>query len=95
MKTLALPDRATPSRSFFMTILGNGIYGLPEAARLTGLKPGRVRESFQERLDTSERPPVFRSDYESIGGDRAISFHDLIDLFIAGQLREHGVSLQA
>jgi hypothetical protein len=32
-------------------------------------------------------------DYEPVGGDYALSFHDLIDLFVAGQLREHGVSL--
>jgi uncharacterized protein (DUF433 family) len=29
-----------------------------------------------------------------VGGDRAISFHDLIELFVAGRLRDHGVSLQ-
>ena len=47
------------------------------------------------------RPPrcaaqasVFQSDFPSRGGDRAISFHDLVELFIAGQLRDHGVSLQ-
>ena len=38
--------------------------------------------------------PVFRSDYPAVGGDRAISFHDLIELFVAGQLRDRGVSLQ-
>ncbi len=29
-----------------------------------------------------------------MGGDRAISFHDLIELFVAGQLRERGVPLR-
>jgi len=28
-----------------------------------------------------------------VGGDHAISFHDLIELFVAGQLRDRGVSL--
>ena len=78
-----------------MSILGHGIYNLPEAARLTGLKPQRVREWFGERAMTAARKPVFRSDYESVGGDRAISFYDLIELFVAGQLRDRGVSLQS
>jgi uncharacterized protein (DUF433 family) len=76
-----------------MSILGNGVYGLPEAARLTGLNRNRVREWFQGRPDESRRP-VFRADYRKVGGDLAISFHDLIELLVAGQLRDHGVSLQ-
>jgi uncharacterized protein (DUF433 family) len=76
------------------TMLGNGVYGYREAARLTGLKPERVREWFRTRSTSVKRPPVFSSDYKAIDGGRAISFLDLIDVFIAGQLREHGVSLQ-
>jgi uncharacterized protein (DUF433 family) len=78
-----------------MGILGHGVYSLPEAARLTGLNRQRVREWFQGRPNEEARKPVFRGDYQSIGGDRAISFYDLIELFVAGQLREHGVSLQS
>jgi uncharacterized protein (DUF433 family) len=78
-----------------MGILGHGIYNLPEAARLTGLRPNRAREWFRGRPGTPSRDPVFRSDYPSVGGDRAISFHDLIELYVAGQLRDRGVSLQA
>lgn len=75
-------------------MLGRGVYSLSEAARLTGLKPPRVREWFSGRPSDRDPKPVFRSDYRSVEGDRAISFHDLIELFIAGQLRDHGVSLQ-
>src|SRR4051812_30742701 len=78
-----------------MRILGHGIYNLSEAARLTGLKSHRVREWFRGRTNTRVSTPVFRSDYLAIGGDRAISFHDLIELFVAGQLRDRGVSLQS
>jgi uncharacterized protein (DUF433 family) len=77
-----------------MSILGHGVYTLPEAARLTRLRSQRVREWFQGRTNEQVRRPVFRSDYQSIGGDRAISFHDLIEVFVAGQLRNNGVSLQ-
>jgi DNA-binding transcriptional MerR regulator len=77
-----------------MEILGHGVYSLPDAAKLTRLKPQRVREWFVRGRTAGARASVFRSDYQSLGGDRAISFHDLIELFIAGQLRDHGVSLQ-
>ncbi len=78
-----------------MSIFGHGVYNLPEAARLTGLRPPLVREWFHGRPSTQLRKPVFRGDYPSVGGDQAISFHDLIELFVAGRLRDCGVSLQS
>jgi uncharacterized protein (DUF433 family) len=77
-----------------VSVLGNGVYGYSEAAMLTQLAPDRVREWFRNRPTGSKRTPIFRGDYEPIEGDRAISFLDLIDVFVAGQLRSHGVSLQ-
>lgn len=76
------------------TILGNGVYDYREAALLTGLMPARVREWFRDRTAGSKRSPVFQGDYQPVDGSRAISFLDLVDVFVAGQLREHGVSLQ-
>jgi len=76
------------------TMLGTGVYGYREAARLTGLKQERIREWFRSRPAGSKRGPVFRRDYQPVDGARAISFFDLIDVFVAGQLREHGVALQ-
>jgi uncharacterized protein (DUF433 family) len=77
------------------SILGHGVYGLSEAARLTRLPVFKVREWFTGRSTHHGLQPVFSSDYESVGVDRAISFLDLIELFIAGRLREQGVSLQS
>lgn len=74
-------------------VLGHGVYTFTEAARLTGLKNARVREWFRGRSPGS-RSPVFRSDFEPVDGEYAISFLDLVDVFVAGQLREHGISLQ-
>lgn len=77
------------------TLLGRGIYTYREAARLTGLKASRIREWFRNRsADRNGRQPVFTGDYEPIEGDFAVSFYDLVDVYVAGQLREHGVSLQ-
>lgn len=73
--------------------LGNGVYNLTEAARLTGLRPQRVREWFRGRTSTAV-PPVFAGDYRPVAGHLAISFHDLVEVFVAGQLRDKGVSLQ-
>lgn len=78
-----------------MNILGRGIYSLSEAARLTQLKPSRVREWIIGRPTLASRKPVFHTDYRSIDATHAISFHDLIELFVAGQLRNHRVSLQS
>jgi uncharacterized protein (DUF433 family) len=74
--------------------LGRGLYTFQEAARLTGLKDSRIREWFRGRLSRSGRKPVFAGDYAPVEGDSAISFYDLIDVYVAGQLRDHGVSLQ-
>lgn len=76
------------------TMLGHGVYNFREAAQLTKLKRARVSEWFRGRPVASTRKPIFLGDYRPVDGDYALSFHDLIDLFVAGQLREHGVSLQ-
>lgn len=73
--------------------LGGGFYTFSEAAQLTGLKAGRIREWFRGQ-QTHRTKPVFLGDYAPVDGDYAISFHDLLDVFVAGQLRDHGVSLQ-
>jgi uncharacterized protein (DUF433 family) len=78
-----------------MEILGHGVYSLPEAARLTRLKGRRVREWFRGRKQVLSRKPILHGDYQPISGDNAISFLDLIDLFVVGQLRNHGVPLQS
>lgn len=73
--------------------LGLGIYDLREAARLTGLHPARVRRWFVQRPSEASRKPVLKADYSPVGDECPISFLDLIDVFVFGQLRTHGVSL--
>jgi uncharacterized protein (DUF433 family) len=76
-----------------MVILGRGVFSIPEAARLTRLRPARVREWFRGRASGTPPAPVFQSDYPVVAGEYAISFQDLIELFIGGRLREIGVPL--
>jgi uncharacterized protein (DUF433 family) len=79
-----------------MDILGRGVYGLAEAAKLTRLRPARVRDWFGPHDENRAGRALFESDYPSVGDDRAISFLDLVEVYIAGRLREANppVSLQ-
>lgn len=70
-----------------MDIFGKGVYSFGEAAKLVRLKPSRVREWF------AGKKPVFTSDHAPIGTVHAISFLDLVEVFVAGHLRECGASL--
>jgi uncharacterized protein (DUF433 family) len=75
------------------TVLGHGVYTYAEAARLTGLHRARIGEWFRGQ-PSAQQASTFQSDYEPVEGEHAISFLDLIDVFVAGHLRDDGVSLQ-
>lgn len=77
-----------------ISLLGHGAYSFADAARLTRLKSFRIREWFRGRSDEG-RKPLFHSDYDGLTEENLISFMDLIEVFIAGQLRDRCVSLQA
>lgn len=73
-----------------VSLLGKGVYSFPDAAKYTRLRTGRLREWF--RSNTRQR--VFLSDFDDKTENLLISFNDLIEVFIAGQLREHGAPLR-
>lgn len=78
-----------------MDVLGHGVYTVPRAAKLVRLPEQRVREWFRGRKSSAkQRKPVFLGDYQPIEDAFALSFLDLIDVYVAGQMRQHGVSLQ-
>jgi uncharacterized protein (DUF433 family) len=79
-----------------VNILGRGVYNITEAAKLTQLRPGRVRAWFGTPIEDPAGRNVFVADYPPVGDDRAISFLDLIEVYIVGRLREASprVSLQ-
>jgi uncharacterized protein (DUF433 family) len=72
-------------------VLGRGVYSFAEAARLTGLAPQRVRSWF--RRPTRLGRTAFSADFD--GAPFNLSFLDLVDVVVAGRLREEGVSLQS
>ena len=73
-------------------VLDKGIFGLSEAAHYTGLPIQRIRSWFAASVPG--RKAVFDADYEKFDGTHAISFLDLIDVLVAGKLRDHAVSMQ-
>ena len=75
------------------TLIGRGVYTYREAATLAGLKRSRVREWFSLRA-SAKSEPIFQSDFAGRTSQQLISFLDLVDVFIAGQLRDAGISLQ-
>ncbi len=78
-----------------MDILGHGVYDISEAARFTGLKPARVREWFRGWSSDPIPHRVFRGDYAGVAAGHSISFLELVEVFVAGYLRKHGVRLRS
>jgi len=72
--------------------LGKGAYRVTEAARYTRLHPQRVRAWMRRAADAVD--PFLNSDYPEKAGICVLSFWDMIDVLVAGQLRRQGVSLQ-
>ena len=73
-----------------LSLLGNGVYSFADAAKYTRLKHSRIREWFRNREDGKG---LFRSDFGESTDQKLISFHDLIESYIAGQMRDNGVTL--
>lgn len=68
-------------------MLGHGVYALAEVAAFTQLRPGRLRGWIKDH-------PFLNTDYDVVEGDFALSFLDMIEILVAGQMREHDVPLQ-
>jgi uncharacterized protein (DUF433 family) len=68
-------------------MIGEGTYTLAEVSRFTEVHPSTVRTWFKGRPDGAARGSVFQSDYQPVGRDYAVSFLDMIDVLVAGQLR--------
>ncbi|MEI8379345.1 MAG: DUF433 domain-containing protein [Planctomycetota bacterium] len=76
-----------------MILIGRGVYSYSDAASLTQLKSARIREWFASRSE-AKLGAIFQSDFTGQTEHPLISFLDLVDVFIAGQLRNSGMSLQ-
>ncbi len=73
------------------TILGRGVYGIPEASRLARVPVQTARRWF---VGDKRHGALLAPSIPTVDGRTAISFLDLIDLLVVGQFRQAGVSLQ-
>ncbi|MGE3180134.1 MAG: hypothetical protein AB7N71_00760, partial [Phycisphaerae bacterium] len=73
--------------------LGQGVYSIGEAAKLTEIAPGSARRWFFGRPDSASGS-VLSPDYPRVGKEVAISFLDLIDLLVVGRFRDLEIPLQ-
>ncbi|MBC7603164.1 MAG: DUF433 domain-containing protein [Ramlibacter sp.] len=83
------------------SLIGAGIYPLPQAARLVGESARNVRRwlkgySWKYRDGRSSSRPLWQTQYESeeIPGGTTIGFRDLLELRLVAQFVKHGVHLQ-
>lgn len=74
-----------------MTQLGRGIYLLPEAARLVGVPPSRLRSWL---LGADGEEPVLPTPPPVVEGKPTLEFVDLVSALFINAFRNQGVSLQ-
>jgi uncharacterized protein (DUF433 family) len=86
----ASDDGAGPS------LLGVGVYTVPEAARLTGVSGRRIRRwlsgyDFRSGDTVRSSPPVWHGQIPA-GDSLALGFRDLLEVRFVDAFRRHGVS---
>lgn len=79
------------------SLLGVGVYTVPEAARLTGVAAPRIRRwvtGYTFKADTAARSsaPVWARQIKSSSGELILSFRDLLEVRFVDAFRRHGVS---
>lgn len=75
--------------------IGNGIYTLSDLASILDLKYHKVRNLLNEYWD-KRLANSFGEKYSwSIGKNKAVSFHTLVEFYIFYQLKDSGVSTQS
>ncbi len=79
------------------SLVGLGVYSVPEAAQLTGASAAAVRRwmfgyHYRYREDDRTQPALWEADIEPIGGQIALSFLDLMEVRFIRAFRRHGVS---
>ena len=80
-----------------MNLLETGIYSVPDAARLTGVAPGRIRRwlrgySFRYGQKKYTSPAVWQGQWPPAGKSLALGFLDLIEIRFVKAFIEAGVS---
>ena len=82
-----------------MQLTGLGLYTIPEAARLAGVRPMELRRWLRgynsgSSATSRQHPPLWLSEISNADID-AVSFHDLLEVRFVKAFRQLGISLQA
>ena len=80
------------------SLLGKGLYSLPEAAWLMGIPIAKLRRwadgyTFQHRGEDRFSKPIFQRDLVNRQNKSSLTFADLIELKLVSMFREQGVSM--
>ena len=74
--------------------IGNGIYTLPDLASILNLEYHKVQRLVNEYWDKRLANNFSKKYSWSLGKNKAVSFHTLVEFYIFYQLKESGVSTQ-
>src|SRR5665213_828458 len=77
--------------------IGGGIYGVTEAARLTGVSSASIRRwlrgyCYNTAAGKKDAAPIFTRALELIDGEMALTFLDLIEVKVVNSLRVQNIS---
>ena len=83
-----------------MNFIGNGIYSIPEASKLTGVSNPRIYRwirgySYHYKDTKFDSKPVKTHDYSVIDKNYSISFADLIEIRFINSFKSYGVGWKA
>lgn len=78
------------------TLIGVGLYTVPEASRLTGVSQPRIRRwlrgyAYKSGDQTAKSEPVWQAQLPIIDKSLALGFLDLMEVRFVNAFREHGV----
>jgi len=81
------------------TLLGIGLYTLPEAARILRTRPQKLSRwadgyPFVSNKERRVAEPIIQRDLAALDGEPVLTFNDLLELYMIKLFRDAGVSLQ-
>lgn len=79
------------------SLLGAGIYRIPQAARLTGVSAARIRRwmrgyDFRGKKERRHSDPVWAGELGALDGKLAVGFRDLLEIRFVDAFLKEGVS---
>lgn len=78
------------------TLLGKGLYSIPEAARIVHTFPRSVRRwTLGYKLQGSERssPPILPAPVLKLDGEEILTFQQLVEVLFISLFRKHNISM--